>query len=200
MHNHDSIKLLYWNAEGIKSKQIEFFEHLNENRIIVALIQETWLKPRDSFSHKDFNCYRNDRINRARGGVAIIVSKNLKHELLPDFGTSTIESIGIKVCSETSPISLVSAYFPGSDQSRLTVAEFRNDIRKLTGIQEKFFTELLTKKHSRHYSLRSNDNGTFCCPLSTKSYKTSQTASTKPLDDRYNFDKCHTHVFSTMVV
>lgn len=53
-----------------------------------------------SIRHEDFIIYNNNR----GGGVAIIVKKNVKHDLLPIIKTNVVENIGIKLFTNTSSI------------------------------------------------------------------------------------------------
>lgn len=39
----DKIKMITWNARGIRKKTTEFFDYLIRENIDVALVSETWL-------------------------------------------------------------------------------------------------------------------------------------------------------------
>lgn len=52
-HNTD-LKILYWNAHSIQSTILETFDYLTENHIDIAIFQETYLKPKHSFSHENY--------------------------------------------------------------------------------------------------------------------------------------------------
>lgn len=58
-----SINLITWNCQSVKPKIIELTEFLTLN-IHIALLCETWLQPRISFSIPGYECYRADRIHR----------------------------------------------------------------------------------------------------------------------------------------
>lgn len=47
----------------------------------IALITETWLKPKKSAYIKGYKCVRSDRINVEGGGVATFIRENLKFEV-----------------------------------------------------------------------------------------------------------------------
>jgi exonuclease III len=78
-----NINIITWNARGINHKSYELFDFLIDNNIHICLATETWLKNNISLSHKNFFVYRNDRVIKKGGGVAIIIKKNLSHSLLP---------------------------------------------------------------------------------------------------------------------
>ena len=132
-------KILYWNAQSIHPKRSEIFDYLCENKIDVALFQETWLKPNLGFDHPLYHCYRLDRIDAKCGGVAIVILKTISHKLLPNFTTTIIESIGIEIETTTSPIKLISAYYPGTNETTNTRAWFKNDISALTNSSGSYF-------------------------------------------------------------
>ena len=93
-----SINVLYWNANGLTDKMLAFLDCLSMHNVDVACISETFLKPNSKIdSHPDYVIHRLDRVDRPKGGVAIIVKRNLKHQLQPSYNTKLIECIGIKV-------------------------------------------------------------------------------------------------------
>lgn len=81
-----------------------------------------------------FNCFRKDRVDTKRGGgVAILVSNTLKHQLLPDLNMKLIECIGIKIYSENGKkLVFFSIYIPGGTKSCEIKDHFINDIHKIT--------------------------------------------------------------------
>ncbi len=133
-----TLKILYWNARGVQSKTIETFDYLVVNGIDVALFQETNLKPGHSFTHSDYSCYRLDRLDARCGGVAIAIRKTIRHSLLPSFNLQIIECIGVNVESTDGPINLISPYFPGTDVSRQAMIDYKDDIKKLTRLNESY--------------------------------------------------------------
>lgn len=74
--NLNEIKLVNWNANGIKSKKSTVIEFLSRHKIDVACITETHLKNTDTFRINGFNVYRTDRDStHSSGGVAILIKK-----------------------------------------------------------------------------------------------------------------------------
>ena len=51
MANKKALKIMYWNANGIASKQHEFFNFMDANKIQIAALNETFLKCNMRFSH-----------------------------------------------------------------------------------------------------------------------------------------------------
>ncbi len=68
MISQEKIKILHWNACGIRNKIVEFYHHLTENFIDIACVCETFLKANmQLYTHPDFTTYRLDREDRPRG-------------------------------------------------------------------------------------------------------------------------------------
>ena len=129
-----NINIITWNARGINHKSYELFDFLIDNNIHTCLATETWLKNNISLSHKNFFVYRNDRVIKKGGGVAIIIKKNLSHSLLPLINTSIIENIGIKLYTINGPVDIYSCYFAGGlvGIDGLRKQKFKSDIYKLS--------------------------------------------------------------------
>ena len=69
-NNNQQLKLLTWNANDIKNKIFELYDLINNN-IQIACINETFLKSNINLhSHPNYHCYRFDREDRLKGGVA----------------------------------------------------------------------------------------------------------------------------------
>lgn len=159
----DEINVLYYNARSIcaKAKADELFNFIKSNSIDVALISETWLKPENSFSFKEFKIYRFDRPGiRKGGGVAIAVRNNINHSLIPHFNLQVIETIGISIPTSSGDIELISAYYPGTSYSTEIFNSFTSDIKYLTNRKSSFFVCGDLNSRHRHWNcLRSNRTG-----------------------------------------
>jgi endonuclease/exonuclease/phosphatase family metal-dependent hydrolase len=132
MDNHEEkINLMFWNARSICKKQIETHNYLIDNNIQIALISETWCKKTDNIKFPNYHCYRLDREGNRGGGVAILIRKEIKHQLLPDLRLTVIESIGISITVNGRNLNIFSVYYPGARRAA-ALSNFRNDIRVLT--------------------------------------------------------------------
>lgn len=93
-----NLKIMTWNAQSLKNKKLELYDYLTSHCIDIALINETHLTNKISISHRSFKIYRLDRDDTRRGGgVAIIIRRNIDHELIPCPLTKVIEAISIRV-------------------------------------------------------------------------------------------------------
>lgn len=160
--NRNNLKIVYWNAQSISKKIIEFYDFLKNNNIDVALVCETWLK-RDTklLNNTNFSIYRLDRECTNHGGVAIFVKKSVKHKSLQYYNTKVIEAIGIEIfCKNNRTISLISAYYPGTNASSENFNHFRSDIRLLTQNSNSYFIcGDLNSKHNSWGCSRANASG-----------------------------------------
>ncbi|KAG5669831.1 hypothetical protein PVAND_000124 [Polypedilum vanderplanki] len=137
-----NIKVFQWNANGVKEKLFEIFQHLNKYNIHVACICETNLNYQSKLkSDPNYRIHRLDRQDQSkRGGVAILVRKDVAYELLPLVSTKLIESIGVAIKLENgSKINIFSCYVPGSTTSQQINNLFIYDIRKLSNTSNKYY-------------------------------------------------------------
>lgn len=139
--NQQRINVLYWNANGLTDKMLPFLDFLCTQNVDVACISETFFKPNSKVdSHPDYIIHRLDRIDRPKGGVAIIIKRNLKHQLQPSYNTNLIECIGIKLfINETTSCHILSVYLPGGTQAREIEEHLRNDINKITNLRGNYY-------------------------------------------------------------
>lgn len=84
-----NIKIMTWNAQGIKHKIPELALFLQEHEVDIALIQETFLRPAGKLTIPNYKTVRTDRITRRGGSNAIIIKKTIPHDVIeiPDFAS-----------------------------------------------------------------------------------------------------------------
>lgn len=104
-----NLKIIQWNARGIKNKLIELTH--NANYYDILLISETWLNFTNKVEMRNFDIVRGDRLDAEGGGVAIFVRSNIKYSILKvDDMNLNIEICGIEVSSSTGQICVISIY------------------------------------------------------------------------------------------
>lgn len=120
---------------------LPFLDYLSTCKVDVACISETFFKPNSKVdSHPDYIIHRLDRVDRPKGGVAIIVKRNLKHELQPSYNTKLMECIGIKVfINDSTSCHILSVYLPGGTKGREIDQHLRDDISKITRIRGNYY-------------------------------------------------------------
>jgi hypothetical protein len=140
-NNQQFIKVLEWNVNGISNKIHELFNFMTSQHIDIACLCETFLKDSSKVAgDPSFNFYRLDRHEKAKGGVAIVVSKHLKHRLLPTLQTKLIENIGVEIFLDNgSKILVYSCYLPGGTRNAELNDHLSNDLKLLHGLRQSFF-------------------------------------------------------------
>ena len=160
---NNKIKVVQWNANGIKDRIIEFYYFLTTNNIHIACICETFLKDNIQLhTHPNYRIERLDRNDRPRGGVAIIIKNSINYELLPHINTTIFESTGIEIkTSNNTKIKIISTYLPGGTSNQLINQHFANDISKLTQWNNSYFVfGDFNAKHRLWNCSRANRAGT----------------------------------------
>ena len=77
-------KLIQWNCRGIKPRHEELLLLLTLLRPSVFCLQETYLKPEDNFTFKNFNTYHHIHSDclRASGGSSVLVNSSLPQRVI----------------------------------------------------------------------------------------------------------------------
>lgn len=131
MYRSNQLKIMIWNAQGIRKKSHEFFYFLHKNSIDIALVSETRLSSGLSCSHPNYCTYRLDRKDHfPGGGVAIFIKRSVKHKLLPCPRTQVIEALSIEILQGSKRFNVSSIYFPGSKSAQVT-QKFKTDLAGL---------------------------------------------------------------------
>lgn len=112
MFDNNNLRVLYWNADGVRSKQHELSDLVvSELNIDVVGLCETRLTDRHIFNIPGFTCYRRDKRENGTGqGVAILVKSDLVHNLAPVPATLNLEVIGASIKLDNSNLIIFSIY------------------------------------------------------------------------------------------
>jgi exonuclease III len=76
---HRPLKVVAFNANGIARQRFELSKQLQAQRIDVANLFETRLKPHERFSIRNYQVYRNDRHPGVKGETAVAVRRSIPH-------------------------------------------------------------------------------------------------------------------------
>jgi hypothetical protein len=139
--NRNAINVLYWNANGISTKIHEFYQFLRDKHIDVACVAETFLSDLSRLPcDPAYTFHRLDRSEKAKGGVAIAVSKQIRHKLIRSINTQLIENVGVEIELENgSRIQIFSCYLPGGTRNAELNKHYAADLKKLHSIRSSFF-------------------------------------------------------------
>ena len=131
---------MHWNAENVTNKKTELEHILHERNMDVCCIQETHLqsnaKKTDKFKIRGYQCHRNDRNDRKKGGVMTLVRNNIKAvEMEKHVGDSEYHVLRLQ--TKTADVTLLNYYCPNdkplsldnvtvSDNNFLAVGDFNS--------------------------------------------------------------------------
>lgn len=148
------IKLVNWNANGIKNKKSTIIEFLSRHKIDIACITETHLINNEPFRITGYNTYRKDRnTTHSSGGVAILIRKSIKHHQSSTPEMINIEATTIIVPTDKHDIKIISAYNPPNKQIR------KDDISGLFNNNPTILLGDLNSKNEIWGCLKTNPNG-----------------------------------------
>lgn len=107
-----NLKILNFNANGIKNQKYELQQLLSNYDIDLACITETHLKPKVKFNIRNYTIYRSDRLQRQGGGTAIFIKTTIPHRAanLPNF--HVLEATGLFIHNNGTEILIASVYYP----------------------------------------------------------------------------------------
>lgn len=113
------LNILHWNCEGLYNKKRELATLMQSQNIDIACLQETHLNPNMRCTIKGFQCFRKDRENRPKGGVAIFVKLNIPaSEIQTNYEE---EIIGISLHLPGRKITIYNCYYPPTKPMNLHV-------------------------------------------------------------------------------
>lgn len=160
MDPNNFINILNWNARSLNGKEDELFNFLTVNNVHLAVITESYLKPGMTVKRNpNYFVYRNDRLDGAGGGVAIIVHRRIKHQILSSFQTKVFETLGVSVETQFGKYTFIAAYLPFQCTGQQKI-EMKSDLQKLTRHKSKFFIiGDFNAKHRSWNNSQSNSNG-----------------------------------------
>lgn len=111
MNNNNPLKILSWNANGIRNKLNELQALLSKTKIDIILICETKLNPHTQLKFKNYHIYRTDNTPRpgtpAHGGTAIFVHRRIIHRHIHLATTMPSTSIEISIGHDLIQISAI---------------------------------------------------------------------------------------------
>ncbi|GIY62941.1 RNA-directed DNA polymerase from mobile element jockey [Caerostris extrusa] len=183
--NLHSLRIGFWNANGIRRQLQEVKEFVSDHDLDLFLIQETFLQPGQKSQITNFTLYKNDRVNtnarHIQGGTCIYVKNALTHHQIPTptLNSSEATMINLKL-TNTSSIVLISYY---SHPRRFTQID---DLEKLAKIHNNvIFAGDFNATHTSWNNVKSNYKGiTLNKFINKKNYTIIAAASATRIDYR----------------
>ncbi|VVD00408.1 unnamed protein product [Leptidea sinapis] len=119
------LRIAFWNADGLSTQKARLFKTLlSQRRVDIGLISETHLRPVDKLKISGYFVYREDHtspIGTAYRGLAVLVHRNVIHQLLPVPQLQTSYDLGVEICIERQPTRVFAFYKP--PQNRIAMAD-----------------------------------------------------------------------------
>ena len=148
------LRCLSWNADGLKKQLNEFIKFLDTNNIDVAMVNETHLKPQDHIKINRYQVYRLDRLNMAKGGLLLLIKKNLISTSVKIPELQTMEALACTIFLHNTKLTLVAVY---KQPNKLL---YENDFNLLVNLDNKILLAGdINCKHESWNSRVSNTNG-----------------------------------------
>lgn len=159
MASNIKLRILSWNADGIKAKIPLLSYYLHLLKIDVLCLQETHLSPSNKLYIPGYFVYRSDRTAThnfgRKGGVAIAVKNTLEHYHLNNLPATTFENVRIIIKTKELPsLQIASVYKrPNKPYKQGDLFPFFNSLH------HSFITGDFNAKHSAWGSRLNNSNG-----------------------------------------
>ena len=108
----NKLTILQWNVCGLLPRLAELKNYINKAETFpdIICIQETFLKENKNVEIFGYNIERRDRPDGARGGVAILINKNLSYNLIISF--PEIEELSIELNLGPQKLKICNIYNP----------------------------------------------------------------------------------------
>ena len=126
------------NIQGLLNKQGRLSELIDKTHTDAVLLCETWLNKESEklVALDNYKLFSNHRIDRLRGGVGILINKNLQSRVRLDLNVETkhLEHINLELKTDTKNILLVSGYRPPNANAKVFIKEYTTlltNLRKL---------------------------------------------------------------------
>lgn len=98
MSKFNDLRVLYWNADGIRTKILELVDLVSDLAVDVVAICETRLGRNVNLVIPGFKCYRQDKHPSGGGqGVAIFVKTEIQHFPISTPSTVHMEAVGVQL-------------------------------------------------------------------------------------------------------
>ena len=94
---HQTLRIMHWNAEGVRQKKLELQQFLKTQKIDVCCIQETHLNNTHRFSIRGYEIHRVDWADRPKGGVLTPVKTSIPSTEVQRSEKSDMEYITVKL-------------------------------------------------------------------------------------------------------
>ena len=120
-NGQQALKIVQWNAEGVRLKKTELQHFLKLKAIDVCCIQETHLSSSHRFFIRGYEVFRQDRENRPKGGLLTVVRNNIPAVEIQRSGQADLDTeyLGVKLVLAGTPVTVFRIFSPPDKQIQL---------------------------------------------------------------------------------
>ena len=120
-NGQQALRIVQWNAEGVRLKKTELQHFLKLKAIDVCCIQETHLSSSHLFFIRGYEVFRQDRAKRPKGGLLTLVRNNIPAAEIQRSGQADLDTeyLGVKLVLAGTPVSVFIIYSPPDKQIQL---------------------------------------------------------------------------------
>lgn len=117
------LKMMQHNIQSIRPSDTRegLQYYMATQNIQVAILQEIWLKEKETFKLKNFSMFSKRRVE-GHGGVGVLVRADLKGKQIKMPDLEWIEAVGVRIVDGSVPVSIFSVYIPDKN-NRTAIAE-----------------------------------------------------------------------------
>lgn len=151
------LNILQYNIQSLQSKKSLLQNLLNEKKVDICLLNETWLKPSSIIPHFPNYNFIHKNSKNSHNGVAILVNHHIKYKLIDTRFSESIQNICISIETELGQIAILCIYSPPSNRFDSTkLKDLINNIPKPCIIMGDF------NAHSIAFGCRSDNSRGRC--------------------------------------
>lgn len=126
------LRVVQWNAEGVRNKKLELQAFLKDNKIDIICIQETHLTEAHRFFVRGFDTYRRDRPTH-KGGVLTLIRHGIPAVLTAQTTTGEIEFISTKIFLQGEELLITNCYSPSTSRLDLNTIQLAEKQHLIVG-------------------------------------------------------------------
>ena len=120
---HQTLRIVHWNAEGVRQKKLELQQFLKVQKIDVCCIQETHLNNTHRFSIRGYEIHRVDRADRPKGGVLTLVKTSIPSTEVQRSEKADTEYITVKLILPDRNLTICNLYSPPNKAINLQILQ-----------------------------------------------------------------------------
>ena len=120
---HQTLRIVHWNAEGVRQKKLELQQFLKVQKIDVCCIQETHLNNTHRFSIRGYEIHRVDRADRPKGGVLTLVKTSIPSTEVQRSEKADTEYITVKLILPDKNLTICNLYSPPNKAINLQILQ-----------------------------------------------------------------------------